>query len=56
MLAAPKRLGSSTRPRVQFPASRGKTLFTIRGIRLREYAPQTYPETVASQSLFGNDL
>jgi hypothetical protein len=46
--------GERTRPRVQFPASRRKTVFgeTPNTTRGHAYAPQTYPETVASQCGF----
>jgi hypothetical protein len=45
MVAAPKRLGERTRPRVQFPASRRKTLFgeTPNTTRGDAYAPRTCP-------------
>ena len=59
MLAAPKRLRSARVPqRVQFPASRRKTLFgeTPNNTRGDAYAPQTPPKPWPLSALFGNDL
>ena len=58
MLGSAEVSGERTRPRPALPAaagaSRRKTLFgeTPNNTRGDAYAPQTYPETVASQCVF----
>ena len=54
MLAVPKRLGSARVPMCNFRRPGRKTLFgeTPNTTRGDAYAPQTYPETVASQCAF----